>query len=75
MNGLFQAEGVGFEPTMDCSIPVFKTGALGRSAIPPVNSPVVPYSRLYHKPESPAIDPGFSAHAILGIGWNFKMLP
>ena len=34
-NQLFLAEGVGFEPTMDCSIPVFKTGALGRSAIPP----------------------------------------
>lgn len=30
-----KAEGEGFEPTMDCSIPVFKTGALNHSAIPP----------------------------------------
>ena len=30
-----KAEGVGFEPTMDCSIPVFKTGAFVHSAIPP----------------------------------------
>ena len=30
-----QAEEVGFEPTMDCSIPVFKTGAFVHSAIPP----------------------------------------
>ena len=32
------AEGVGFEPTMGFPIPVFKTGALGRSAIPPKGS-------------------------------------
>jgi hypothetical protein len=30
-----KAEEVGFEPTMDCSIPVFKTGAFVHSAIPP----------------------------------------
>lgn len=30
------AEGEGFEPTMDFSIPVFKTGALSHSAIPPI---------------------------------------
>ena len=30
-----KAEGAGFEPTMDCSIPVFKTGAFVHSAIPP----------------------------------------
>ena len=30
-----EAEGEGFEPTMDFSIPVFKTGALSHSAIPP----------------------------------------
>jgi hypothetical protein len=29
------AEGVGFEPTDPCGSPVFKTGALNRSAIPP----------------------------------------
>ena len=29
------AEGVGFEPTVRCRTPVFKTGALNRSAIPP----------------------------------------
>ncbi len=32
---LSQAEEVGFEPTIGFPIPVFKTGALGRSAIPP----------------------------------------
>ena len=30
------AEGVGFEPTDPCGSPVFKTGALNRSAIPPI---------------------------------------
>jgi hypothetical protein len=34
------AEGVGFEPTMGFPIPVFKTGALGRSAIPPEGKPL-----------------------------------
>jgi hypothetical protein len=29
------AEGVGFEPTDPCGSPVFKTGAIDRSAIPP----------------------------------------
>ena len=29
------AEEVGFEPTMPCGIPVFKTGAFDRSATPP----------------------------------------
>ena len=54
---LFLAEGVGFEPTMDCSIPVFKTGALGRSAIPPypdllksnlawIGAGILPYLRM-----------------------------
>ena len=28
-------EEVGFEPTEDCSSPVFKTGALNHSATPP----------------------------------------
>ncbi len=32
------AEGVGFEPTDPCGSPVFKTGALNRSAIPPIKS-------------------------------------
>ena len=32
------AEGVGFEPTDPCGSPVFKTGALNRSAIPPESS-------------------------------------
>ena len=31
-----KAEGVGFEPTMPCGIPVFKTGAFDRSATPPL---------------------------------------
>ena len=34
------AEGEGFEPTMVLPIPVFKTGALSRSAIPPMEIPV-----------------------------------
>jgi hypothetical protein len=34
-NYLKQAEGEGFEPTMAFTIPVFKTGALNHSAIPP----------------------------------------
>jgi hypothetical protein len=29
------AEGVGFEPTDPCGSPVFKTGAIDHSAIPP----------------------------------------
>ena len=32
------AEGVGFEPTDPYGSPVFKTGALNRSAIPPIKS-------------------------------------
>ena len=32
------AEGVGFEPTDPCGSPVFKTGALNRSAIPPLTA-------------------------------------
>lgn len=30
------AEGVGFEPTVPCGTPVFKTGAIDLSAIPPL---------------------------------------
>jgi hypothetical protein len=30
------AEGVGFEPTRACALPVFKTGAINRSTTPPV---------------------------------------
>jgi|WetSurSiteA1Bulk_404760.scaffolds.fasta_scaffold22912_2 hypothetical protein len=47
--GWVLAEGEGFEPTMDFSIPVFKTGALSHSAIPPFeNNPpqahgILPY--------------------------------
>ena len=29
------AEGVGFEPTIGCPMPVFKTGAFNHSATPP----------------------------------------
>ena len=32
------AEGVGFEPTRACALPVFKTGAINRSTTPPLNS-------------------------------------
>jgi hypothetical protein len=35
-DGSVMAEGVGFEPTDPCGSPVFKTGALNRSAIPPL---------------------------------------
>src|SRR3954466_15470727 len=30
------AEGVGFEPTRACALPVFKTGAINHSTTPPV---------------------------------------
>ena len=33
-----RAEGVGFEPTNTFVLPVFKTGAIGRSATPPAHS-------------------------------------
>jgi hypothetical protein len=44
-------EGVGFEPTDPCGSPVFKTGALNRSAIPPIftgldSSPVLIWQRV-----------------------------
>ena len=29
------AEGVGFEPTRACALPVFKTGAINHSTTPP----------------------------------------
>ncbi len=32
------AEGVGFEPTRACALPVFKTGAINRSTTPPLGS-------------------------------------
>ena len=35
---LAMAEGVGFEPTVSCPTPVFKTGAFVHSAIPPAIS-------------------------------------
>ena len=38
----FISEEVGFEPTVPCRTPVFKTGAIGRSATLPVN-----FKRLY----------------------------
>ena len=31
----YLAEGEGFEPSRACALPVFKTGAIGRSATPP----------------------------------------
>ena len=31
----YLAEGVGFEPTVGCPTPVFKTGAIDHSATPP----------------------------------------
>ena len=38
------AEGEGFEPPMPCGTPVFKTGAINHSAIPPVlNARIIPY--------------------------------
>src|SRR5260370_35252744 len=37
------AEGVGFEPTDPCGSPVFKTGALNHSAIPPSCSLLATY--------------------------------
>lgn len=34
-DGWLEADGVGFEPTRRCRLPVFKTGALNRSATHP----------------------------------------
>ena len=31
----YETEGVGFEPTRACALPIFKTGAFDRSATPP----------------------------------------
>ena len=36
------AEGVGFEPTWACTQPVFKTGTIGHSVIPPGGT-ILPY--------------------------------
>ncbi len=52
----YLAEEVGFEPTKDCSLPVFKTGAFNRSAIPPktvgdvrpIGRPPCADGELYH---------------------------
>src|SRR6185436_8760629 len=38
--GRLVAEGVGFEPTRACALPVFKTGALDRSATLPGHPPL-----------------------------------
>lgn len=46
----YAAEGMGFEPMMDCSILVFKTSALGRSATPPGRS-------FYHKTKLVRVHP------------------
>ena len=34
------AEGVGFEPTRACALPVFKTGAINHSTTPPEIAPL-----------------------------------
>jgi hypothetical protein len=42
------AEGVGFEPTRACALPVFKTGAINHSTTPPASSDfarIVPLTR------------------------------
>ena len=49
------AEGVGFEPTDPCGSPVFKTGAIDHSAIPPISAPRLlsaAFLRLYFRPFS-----------------------
>ena len=45
------AEGVGFEPTRACALPVFKTGAINRSTTPPLSSDslVEPATTLAHR--------------------------
>src|SRR5204862_2800641 len=35
-------EGVGFEPTRACALPVFKTGAINHSTTPPKGAPPLP---------------------------------
>ena len=37
--GFLLAEEVGFEPTVPCDTPVFKTGALDHYATPPISAP------------------------------------
>ncbi len=37
-HSLRSAEGVGFEPTRACALPVFKTGAINHSTTPPSSS-------------------------------------
>jgi hypothetical protein len=49
------AEGVGFEPTKACALPVFKTGALDHSATLPAplnRAKPPPFSDLRGKPAS-----------------------
>jgi hypothetical protein len=43
------AEGVGFEPTDPCRSPVFKTGALNRSAIPPKRTALIGNREVCHR--------------------------
>ena len=41
------AEGVGFEPTDPCGSPVFKTGPLSHSGIPPRSAPRLDFDGFY----------------------------
>jgi hypothetical protein len=45
------AEGVGFEPTDPCGSPVFKTGAINHSTIPPLCLEADPWRTSFFKSE------------------------
>ena len=52
------AEGVGFEPTDPCGSPVFKTGAIDHSAIPPISAPrlnSLAFYLLFPTPTQPCV--------------------
>jgi hypothetical protein len=63
------AEGVGFEPTDPCGSPVFKTGALNRSAIPPRQSSGQPAT---HKPFEEYRHAATAKYVTEGAGVNGK---
>ena len=63
-------EGVGFEPTETCASPVFKTGALNRSATPPVISKVAVCDRRGKR-----VSPGVSISLGGGVSTFEKRTP
>jgi hypothetical protein len=63
-----EAEGEGFEPSMVLPMPVFKTGAIGRSATPPCEELYRPTPRgasQRRRPPSPVRAKSVASHAPL----------